>query len=253
MKTIMRVVFFICFLLAFHLAFSNGDRFDRMATPQAAQQARPNVPGDLILDFGLSLFNSPIDTMSQSAFRSRAVNIYYLYHIPFGDQSSFSFNPGIGIGIENYNFKGQITLRTDGSQTNVEPIEDVIGELNDITDMRKSKLSASYLDIPLELRFHANKVNHDRGFRAAIGGRIGVLFDAHTKVKYEVDDDRMKKFKLKENFSLNRIRYGVSGRIGIGAFSVFYYQNLSPLFQKDKGPEGIDTQTFMAGISLTLF
>lgn len=249
----MRVAFFMFFLLAFQLAFSNGDRSNRAAAPQAAQQARPNVPGDLILDFGVSLFNSPLDTMSQSVLRSRAVNIYYLYHIPFGDQSSFSINPGIGIGVENYNFKDPITLRTDDGQTNVEPIEDVIGELNDITDMRKSKLSVSYLDIPVELRFHTNKVNHDRGFRAAIGGRIGVLFDAHTKVKYEVDDDHMKKFKMKENFSLNRIRYGISGRLGLGAFSVFYYQNLSPLFQKDKGPEGIDTQTYMAGISLTLF
>lgn len=246
----MRVAFFLFFLLTFHLAFPNGDRFSRKAAPQSVQQARPNVPGDLILDFGVSLFNKPLDTMSQYVVKSRAVNIYYLYHIPFGEESAFSFNPGIGLGAENYNLADDVTLSTIDGQTHAVPLQDVLGSDNVIR--RKSKLSVNYLDIPVELRYHSNKTNHDRGFRIAVGGRIGVLFDAHTKVKYELDDE-VKKIKMKEDFSLNKLRYSLSGRLGLGAFSLFYYQNMSSLFQKDKGPEGTDTRTYVAGISLTLF
>ncbi|MFW5761121.1 MAG: PorT family protein, partial [Cyclobacteriaceae bacterium] len=80
----------------------------------------------------------------------------------------------------------------------------------------------------------------------------GILYDSHTKIKYVVDGET-RKIKEKQQLGVNRFRYGVHGRVALGAVSVFYYQNLSELFNDD-GPEGTaETNSFMAGISFTLF
>ena len=218
----------------------------------SAQAQRPNVPGDLIVDFGLSLLSSAPEEMDLRAFGSRGVNVYYLYHIALGEESNFSINPGFGFGMENYNFDNANTLdynQTDGNV--IIPVSEYLDPLV-LEDLRKTKLSVNYFDIPLEFRFHANKENHDRGFMVAVGGRVGILFDSHTKIKYVVDGDS-KKIKEKQQFGVNRFRYGVHGRVGLGAVSVFYYQNLSNLFNDD-GPAGTEeTSSFMAGVSFTLF
>jgi len=220
----------------------------------SANAQRPNVPGDLIVDFGLSLLSDAPDNMDLRLLGSRAINVYYLYHIALGEESNFSINPGFGFSTENFNFDNSVTLRYNSDPTVGNEFVPVVDYLNLAADdeIRKTKLTANYIDIPLEIRFHANKENHDRGFMVAVGGRVGILFDSKTKIKY-VEDGNTKKSKDKEQFGLNRFRYGVHGRVGLGALSVFYYQNLSTLFN-DNGPaETEDTSSFMAGIAFTLF
>ena len=90
------------------------------------------------------------------------------------------------------------------------------------------------------------------------------MYDAFTKIKYEEYGD-VKKLKSKEDFNLNRIRYGLSARIGIGNFSLFGYYNLTPLFKDGKGISDIsgtppnttavknDFNTMTIGISLASF
>lgn len=247
----MRLLFFICFFsFSINLAHSNGNNGRPKNTMQAPQQARPNLPGDLIIDIGASLFKSAPDTMAVAPFRSRAANIYYLYRIRLGN-SNFSFHPGFGMGFENYMFKDDdVTLITNGDETEISDLQNLLHEPESV---RKSKLNVNYFDVPLELRFSSNKNDPNKGMIIIVGGRIGILFDSKTKIKYEIDD-KSKIFKSKEDFSLNRIRYGIHGRLGVGNFSVFYYQNLSNFFKQDKGPAGTnDTQTYMAGLSFALF
>ncbi|MFW5762089.1 MAG: outer membrane beta-barrel protein, partial [Cyclobacteriaceae bacterium] len=130
----------------------------------SAQAQRPNVPGDLVVDFGLSLLSNAPENMDLRAFGSRGVNVYYLYHIGLGEESNFSINPGIGLGMENYNFKNSVTLDyTSADGNEIVDINDYFDEVT-LEDLRKTKLSVNYIDIPLEFRFHANKENHDRGF-----------------------------------------------------------------------------------------
>ena len=59
--------------------------------------------------------------------------------------------------------------------------------------------------------------------------------------------------KDKQNFGLNFLRYGVYTRIGIGAFNIFGFYNLSTLFDPDKGPENTKMNTFTVGISINGF
>jgi hypothetical protein len=252
----MRILFFIIlFFFTGTLAFAgDGNNWpNERANVQRAQQARPNLPGDFLIDFGVSLFSDAPDTLGLATLRSRAVNIYYLYRIPLGE-SAFSFHSGFGLGFENFMFSDDVTLRMVGDDTEVAGLNQYITTITqrNAQNIRKSKLNANYFDIPLELRFNTNRESPNRGFRVSVGGRVGVLFDSKTKFKYEVDDNT-KIAKFKESFSLNRFRYGVSGRLGIGSFSVFYYQNLSNLFRSGRGPDGTEeTKSFMTGISFAL-
>ncbi|MGK7396192.1 MAG: outer membrane beta-barrel protein [Candidatus Cyclobacteriaceae bacterium M3_2C_046] len=248
----MRIILFVLISIFYiHTSYAgNGSKESNFLSPKSTQQAaRPNFPGDFMLEVGFTLLNSPPD-LDLRLFGSRGANIYYLYHLPIGN-SNFSFHPGLGLGMANYNFKDSVTLVTDDQgQTDFVNIFNYLE--NDQLNVIKSKLSVNYLDIPMELRFNLNKENPYRGFKMAVGGRIGILFDSHTKVKYEEDGDA-KKLKRKEKYDLNSLRYSVYGRIGIGGFSVFYYQNLSSLFQKDEGPFDQEVNSFMAGVSIALF
>jgi len=112
----------------------------------------------------------------------------------------------------------------------------------------KTKLAANYFDIPVELRFKSS--NNDRtAFRIAIGAKVGVLFNAHSKIKF-IEDGFVRKIKSRDDFGLNQFRYGIIGRIGFSYFNLFGYYSLSSLFKSGKGPE---LTPFMFGITLSNF
>ena len=110
-------------------------------------------------------------------------------------------------------------------------------------------LVMNYLDIPLELRFNLNPDDLARTFWVAIGGRAGWLFNAHSKIKYVSNGDKIV-LKERQRFGLNKFRYGPTLRIGIGNFNFFGFYNMSPLFEKGKGPSQTEMTNWTVGISL---
>ena len=216
------------------------------------QAGRPDVPGDLIIEIGFnSLMNSP-DQMNMKLWGSKIFNTYYLYDVPIGD-SHFSFHPGFGIGTEKYAFADDVTLGyTTNTNNNREVTIVGLDSLYSNASFSKSKLATTYIDIPMEIRWISRKYDPKRSLKITIGGKIGYLIDSHTKVKYSQGGET-KKAKSKQDFELNDIRYGAYGKLGYGNFSLFYYQSISDLFKKDKGPYQTDTSPIMFGISLGLF
>ena len=225
---------------------SNDNISSDLAIEKTAQSgASPDFPGSLVVEFGFNFLNDHPEEMELGFFGSKAFNVYYMYEFQLGN-SPFSFNPGFGIGLEKYAFDKDVTLGRSAEGAVV------LNDLPETWDVKKTKLAANYFDIPLELRFHLNKNNFRKSFKIAVGGKAGILFDGHTKVKYKSDGET-KIIKEKESFELSRFRYGVQGRIGIGGFSLFYYQELSELFKDGKGPEATAATPFKVGLSLALF
>ena len=206
--------------------------------------------GSLMVDFGFNFLRDEPATVELGVWGSRIFNAFYLYNIRLGS-SRFMLSPGIGLGFENYKFNNNFTLTRSGHDRSVAlaPASSILPQSNEI---KKSKLSTSYVDIGTEIRFSMNRENPQKGFFMALGGKIGILISAHTKVSY-MEDGQRKKVKTKETFELNPIRYGVYGRVGKGKFSLFYYQAFSELFQKDKGPDSTNTTPFNLGLSFALF
>ena len=219
------------------------------AAPRPGTQ--PNIPGTIVLELGI---NSALDAPSRfdlALWGSRTINVYYQHEIRIMD-SKFSVLPGIGLSLERFKFKNGATLGYNANDS----LKLMLPAETGISGLRKSQLITNYVDIPLELRFTSNPSDPGRAFKLSIGGRIGYMYDAFTKQKYR-EDGETKQLKDKQNFNLNRFRYGVSARLGIGNFGLFGYYNLTPLFEEGEGPYqnniATDFQTVTVGISLSAF
>jgi len=103
--------------------------------------------------------------------------------------------------------------------------------------------------MPLEFRFDTNPKDVSRSFSFSVGGRVGILMEAHTKIKY-IDNGLNGTYKDKQLHGLNQFRYSAYTRIGLGNFNLFGFYNLSPLFSANKGPAATTMNTMTIGISL---
>ncbi len=214
---------------------------------------RPDVPGDLMIEFGFNWMQENTPGYGFKTIGSNTFNMYYLLDMPIGD-SKFSFHPGIGFGTDRFSFDKDITLgygldSLGNSEVQYVPLDSIYGAGN---SYKKSIVNANYLDIPFEIRWHSRQYDPKRSFKVAVGGKVGVLIDSKTKIKYK-DGGETKKTKQKENFNLSTIRYGAYAKVGFGGFSLLYYYSISDAFKKDKGPMNTTTYPMTIGMSLALF
>lgn len=246
-----RPAFFIALLAIAVPAASQVSEPGAESADTSPRNGQPNIPGTFVLELGI---NSPLDAPDRfdaALWGSRTLNVYYTHELRLF-KSKFSLVPGIGLSLERFKFKNGATLGYNASDS----LKMLIPAETAITGERKSQLITNFLDIPVELRFTSNPDDPNRAFKIAVGGRIGYLYDAFTKMKYR-EDGETKQLKDKQLFNLNRLRYGVYGKFGIGNFSLFGYYNLTSLFEEGEGPyEGNirnDFQTVTVGISLSAF
>jgi hypothetical protein len=195
-----------------------------------------NVPSQMKINFWGSVFISP----------------FYKFEI-FIPKTNFSVLAGLSFGCEKYRFIDHVTIIKSRDENN-KYINQLVNLDTMYTDreIKKSLLSVNYLEIPLELRFRSNYRYPKNAFIFSVGGKIGFLIDSHTKFKYRQDGEN-KIQKQKESFSINTLRYELTGRIGYGNVNLFYNYSLNTLFETEKAPIGAEIQPMTFGISLTLF
>ena len=103
---------------------------------------------------------------------------------------------------------------------------------------KKYKLSTSYLELPVELRFFSNPAAPHKSFKIALGVKVATLLNAHTKGKTWEDksgntiQDFTVKVSSKSYFNTKRL--SATARVGYGNFSLFGSYNLSSSIFKDK-------------------
>lgn len=240
------------FLLAFSIpaAAQVSEPGAESAYPPPNKGRQPNIPGTFVVELGINGAPDAPERFDLGAWGSRTINIYYTYELQVL-QSKFSVVPGIGLSLERFKFKNGATLgyRSDSLKLLIPSESGILG-------LRKSHLVTNYIDIPVELRFTSNPSDPNRAFKAAIGGRVGYLYDSFSKIKYKVEGET-RHLKDKQSWNLTQFRYGVYAKLGIGNFSLFGYYNLTPLFEDDKGLSENnvmnDFKTFTVGFSLSAF
>lgn len=147
---------------------------------------------------------------------------------------------GLGFQMSNYVFDGNNSI-TKGTNGVIEPLYPPSG----IT-FKKSKLTTKFITAPLLLEFQIPAGRKDHINFA--GGLIGaVKIGSHTKTVYY--DSTKKKEKEHGDFSLNMLRYGITGRIGYEMVQLYGTRYLTPLFRSGKGP---GLYPFEIGISFTI-
>jgi len=159
--------------------------------------------------------------------RSWVINLNFAqYSLGFGT-SHIGLVTGLGLEMNNYFFDEDITIIEFGDYVIADPLSG---------NVMKSKLTTTYLRIPvlLEVQF-PNTVRSKRVFLS--GGIVaGLKLGSHTKVVYD-DDGGKNKDKNRDDFNINPFKYGLTARIGFGNISFFGDYYISTMFVKDKGPE----------------
>lgn len=175
-------------------------------------------------------WNNTPDSINVTGF-GRGFNGYICYDFPI-KQSNFSFAAGLGLSVSNIYFKDQQVVMNS-------PQDQILFQNVDTgsTDLyKKSKLMTSYLEAPFEIRFFGNKDDRNKGFKAAVGMRVGMLIGTSAKSK-----NTLPGYTVVEKTNTKRYvqtwRFAPTVRLGWGNFSVYGSYNVSQLFNAGKGPE----------------
>ncbi len=227
----MRRIVFTGFILlaALHVFAQN----DTTARPKPTV-ALPRSNDHLILQLGYTTWNGKPDTINTSGFH-RAFNAYFMLDFPFKSNPHFSAAIGGGVSTENVFFEK--TIVDIKATTSTLPFRNAA----DIDHFKKYKIATTFLEAPVELRYSSNPDNNKKSFKMAVGAKVGILVNAHTKGKelQNKDGNTLNDYIVKENTKrfFNNNRVSVTGRVGYGNLSVFGAYALTALFKEGVGPD----------------
>lgn len=219
-------IFFLFFFLASFFVVAQTTALEE-DPPKKIKERKDRIIADFNYDGWL---NMPKD-IKQKPY-SLGGNAYLMWDYPVR-YGPFSLGFGIGLSTHNVHHNGIITYSIDGKYTSIEPRT---------SGYKRNKLSCNYVEVPLVLRI---RTGNGHKFKMAVGGKIGYLYSAHSKI---IDDDGKRKIYWIKN--LNPIRYGVTFRIGYDKITLQGFYALSELFEKNKGEPKMIPFSFGVGILL---
>jgi len=159
------------------------------------------------------------------------------FNINFFQQSfsiignKFGFVTGLGIQWYNYRFSNNVVIKADSS---------VIYGYHDKTPNRsyiKSKLTASYLVLPLIFEFQTNPHHNSRSFHIGVGVVGGVRLGSHSKQVYTENGGGDTKPKTYDSFHLQPFRLDGTVRIGWGPLNLYGNYSIIEMYRNGSGPE----------------
>lgn len=176
----------------------------------------------------------------------RDINGYFLFDFPFKTNNHLSVAIGLGIANSSVFFdRGSVDIA--GNSTKL-----VFRNLDSANHYKRYKLSVTYLEAPVELRYLMNPERSDRSFKVAIGAKVGTLIDVHTRAKELRDkngntvNDIVVKEKQRKYFNSQRL--SLTGRIGWGNFSLYGQYMVTGLL---KDGVGATIRPYTVGITLS--
>lgn len=195
-----------------------------------------------LLDIGFSTYihdgslNLPVelDDFDQTYGGSLNLNLHAIRHRLPIIKDNLGFEYGLTVAWKQYKFSNDFKILEDMIPFTV---------VDDGTAYKKNKLKTTFLEIPLMVTITPGK---RKNFYLSGGVYGGVLLGAKQKLK----DEDGNKTKIKDDFNLNKFRYGTVGRIGFGPFAVYVQVAMNDLFKVDQGPA---LTPFNVGISILDF
>lgn len=191
-------------------------------------------------DFSTSL-NSSMEFMELRASKSYNVNINFLQYNLRVAGDNFGLVTGMGLEFNDYKFLNENTIERNGGA--VQGVD--LGPLN----LQKTKLSTTYLTVPLLVEFQTPHISRNKRVYFSTGVIGGVRLGSHTKYVH-FENGKKRKEKLKDDFYLSPFRYAGTFRVGYRQLNLFANYYFTPLFEKNKGPE---LYPFSVGFSLIGF
>jgi hypothetical protein len=177
---------------------------------------------------------------------SRGANVYFMIDKQLKGNPKFSVGIGLGVGTSHY-FMDKMSASINGTSQKLK-----FNNLDTSNHFSKYKVSTSFLEIPLELRYYSKPNNTNKSFKFAAGVKVGTLINAHTKGKTLLNSNGTKiqeyteKITSKNYFNTTRIAGTV--RIGYGSFSVFGAYNFTSIFKDNLTT---NMKLFQAGLTIS--
>jgi hypothetical protein len=138
--------------------------------------------------------------------------------------------------FHNYKFLNPITLTPRVSTFEY--------KLEENMNFSRNKLAMTVMQVPLMLQFTAKNRRLSRCFRVAVGGYGGIVVSSQTKQRSSQDG----RVKIKDDYNIDRLRYGLTARVGYGVLELYANYSLNPLFiEGRKAPE---LYPFAIGVNL---
>lgn len=227
----------------------NGN--DNEITISNNKRKRSNVSTNWwIVDLGFSNFNdetnygsaaaqafapgSTEDRFDLRAGKSVNVNIWFFMQRVNLIKHAVNLKYGLGLELNNYRFEDK-TIEFHENPTVI--------TFNPAKNVKKNKLAADYITVPLMLNFGDFKFNsrngrsdHGIGFSAGISA--GYLYAARQKTKQ--DDD---KEKVKDDFDLRKWKLSYIGELSLGPVKLYGSYAFQSMWEK-----GLDQTPYNFGI-----
>ena len=236
------------FLIALTILFTSGSVFAQLENKPVSNKKdwskvdlSKRASDHLLVQFGYAGWAKTPDSINVNGF-SRQFNIYFLFDFPFKTNPKISVALGAGVGTDNIFFQN----------TTIDLINRIEVKFNrdSITQYKRYKLATGYAEIPLELRYSSNPENMNKGFKFALGAKVGLNYDGRTKAKVDLDANGLGgyTYKVKSKEFFNGTRIVGTMRVGYGNFTAFGTYNLTALFKEGKGP---DIRPWSIGLTLS--
>ncbi|MFO7657125.1 MAG: outer membrane beta-barrel protein [Bacteroidales bacterium] len=223
-------------------AIKNDDDDDKRS--QKAKKFKGHWTG---LELGINNFLDSDFSMSRSAENNwmdlntgRSWNVNLNFHQTslgiIGNR--FGLVTGLGIEMNNYHFDGDNSI----SEVNGIIVSNDLSALS----LNKSKLTTTFLNVPLLLELQLGPEKRSKRFFIAGGVIGGLKLGSHTKIVYREEGSKRKE-KDRDDFNINSLRYGFTVRAGFHQAKLYAVYYPATFFEKGKGPE---LYPFNVGISL---
>ena len=212
-------------------------RFDISVGPDGVlitknEEEKRLVTRFLLMDIGFAGFlsdgslNMPeeLEFLDLRGGKSRNVNLQLFTQRVMFAKNHMNFSYGLMFEFNKYRLQNDIRLVEGESPLMFEVVD---------KDLRKNKLKAAYLYIPIMFGVESKPEKLGRSFRARAGMYAGVLTSSKQKLIEEITDRE----KIRDDFNLNRFRYGIRGEMGYGFVNFYVHYSLAPMFKDGQGPE----------------
>jgi hypothetical protein len=195
--------------------------------------------------------------------KSIAVNLnIYEQNIALNKSKNIGLITGLGLAWNNYTFSGSTFLTPDSANLKGYYMEGV--------SVRKSKLTAMYLTVPVIFEVQTKHNKRSKRFHFSAGVLASLRLSTHTKIYFNEPDEIYSLRDPKTNllldqdfrtpnsnsrnivknfnsFYLQPFKFDATVRAGYGIINLFATYSLNTLFQKNRGPE---LYAWTAGITI---
>jgi hypothetical protein len=198
-----------------------------------------------ILDLGFSNFNdntvyssaatqsfapgSNEDLFKLRSWKSRNVNIWFFMQKLNIAKHVLNLKYGVGLELNNYFFdEERIQFQKNPTKITLNPL---------LTDLKKNKLAADYLTVPVMLNINFTP-KRGRGYGISGGVSAGYLYSARQKTKNNDNDVK----KLHDDFDLEKWKISYVGELLLGRVKLYGSYATKSMWSK-----GLDQTPYTVG------